>query len=494
MSDPSPPLSVDVVLVGAGFGGLCAAIKLREAGRSVLILEKGQDVGGTWRDNTYPGAACDVQSHLYSFSFAPKTDWSRRFAGWEEILGYIRGVVDQFNLRPVIRLGQEVTSATFDASAARWTVTTQQGLRVSARFAILATGPLHVPAIPDLPGLDQFQGKVFHSARWDHDYDLTGKDVVSIGTGGSAIQYVPEIAPIVRKLMVFQRSAAWVVPRDNREYSAAKKRLYAAVPLARAAHRAALYWRNESRGLVMFTPGVARAAGKLATRFLRMQVKDPALAARLTPDYTLGCKRVLISNVYFPTFNRPNVELVTDRIQELRAHSIVTTDGVERPCDCLILGTGFVVDPRIYMKGFEVVGLGGRRLADDWKDAPQAYLGVTVAGYPNLFQLVGPNTGLGHNSIVFMIEVQVHYLVRLMALIDARQADYAAVRADAQQAFNDDLQANLKGTVWETGCASWYHTAEGRNITLWPWSTWRYWLRLRKPDPAAFEFGKATRA
>ncbi len=494
MSDTSEPISIDVVLVGAGFGGLCAAIKLREAGRSVLILEKGQDVGGTWRDNTYPGAACDVQSHLYSFSFAPKTDWSRRYAGWEEILAYIRGVVDQFNLRPVIRLGQEVIGATFDASAARWTVTTRQGLRVTARYVVLATGPLHVPAIPNLPGLDQFQGKVFHSARWDHDYDLTGKDVVSIGTGGSAIQYVPEIAPIVHKLTVFQRSAAWVIPRDNREYSAAKKRLYAAVPLARAAHRSALYWRNESRGLVMFAPGVARAAQKLATRFIRMQVKDPAVAARLTPDYTLGCKRVLISNVYFPVFNRPNVELVTDGIREIRAHSIVSSAGVERPCDCLILGTGFVVDPRIYMKGFEVVGLGGRRLADDWKNAPEAYFGVTVAGYPNLFQLVGPNTGLGHNSIVFMIEAQVHYLVRLMALIDARHADYATVRADAQRAFNDDLQANLKGTVWETGCASWYRTAEGRNISLWPWSTWRYWLRMRTPDAAAYDFGKGTRA
>lgn len=494
MSDASDVISIDAVMVGAGFGGLCAAIKLREAGRSVLILEKGQDVGGTWRDNTYPGAACDVQSHLYSFSFAPKTDWSRRYAGWEEILAYIHGVVDQFQLRPAIRFGQEVTGATFDARTARWTVTTRQGLTVSARFVVMATGPLHVPAIPNLPGLDRFEGAVFHSARWDHTVDLTGKHVASIGTGGSAIQYVPELAPIVRKLTVYQRSAAWVVPRDNREYSALQKRLFAAVPLTRAAHRAALYWRNESRSVVMFAPGVARAAQRLATRFLRMQVNDPATAAKLTPDYTLGCKRVLISNVYFPTFNRPNVELVTDRIQEIRARSIVTVDGHERPCDCLILGTGFVVDPRQYMKGFEVVGLGGRRLADDWKDAPQAYFGVSVSGYPNLFQLVGPNTGLGHNSIVFMIEAQVHYLVELLKLLDARQADYAHVRADAQRAFNEDLQANLKGTVWESGCDSWYHTAEGRNITLWPWSTWRYWLRLRRPDPAAYEFGQAARS
>lgn len=492
MSDTTEPILLDVAIVGAGFGGLCAAIKLREAGRSVLILEKGQDVGGTWRDNTYPGAACDVQSHLYSFSFAPKTDWTRRYAGWEEILAYIHSLVDRFALGPVLRLGQEVTGATFDASTARWTVTTRQGLRVLARYVVLATGPLHVPAIPNLPGLDRFQGKVFHSARWDHAYDLSGKDVVSIGTGGSAIQYVPEIAPTVRKLYVFQRSAAWVVPRDNRVYSTAQKRLYAAVPLARVAHRSALYWRNESRGVVMFAPGVARTVQKLAARFLRMQVKDKALGARLTPDYTIGCKRVLISNVYFPTFNRPNVELVTDPIQEIRERSVVTVDGVERPADCIILGTGFVVDPRIYMKGFEVVGLGGRRLQQDWKDGPQAYFGLTVTGYPNLFQLVGPNTGLGHNSILFMIEAQVHYLVGLMALTDARKADYANVRADAQRAFNDDVQANLQGTVWETGCASWYHTPEGRNIALWPWSTWKFWLRLRKPDPGAFEFGKAT--
>jgi cation diffusion facilitator CzcD-associated flavoprotein CzcO len=484
---------VDVAIVGAGFGGLCAAIRLQEAGRSFLVLEKGEEVGGTWRDNTYPGAACDVQSHLYSFSFEGKPDWSQRYAGWREIEDYILAVTERHGLRRRIRFGAEVVAARFDERTARWTVRTRSGDEVVARFVILATGPLHVPAIPDLPGLDRFEGRVFHSARWDHGYDLTDKVVASIGTGGSAIQYVPAIAPVVRKLHVFQRTPAWVIPRDERTYTEAEKQRFAASPARRRLHRAQLYWTNEARVWPMFAPRLARGVSKLVAASIRRQVRDRATARRLTPDYALGCKRILISNTWYPTFNRDNVELVTDAIREIRARSIVTADGVERPVDAIVLGTGFVVDPRKYMRDFEITGLAGRHLADDWKDWPQAYFGITVAGFPNWFQLVGPNTGLGHNSIVFMIEAQVHYVLRCLDLLAERGGDWLSVKPEVQQAFNDDLQRNLASTVWARGgCRSWYTTEDGKNITLWPWSTWRYWLRTRRPDPRAYVIGKAT--
>ena len=350
-----PPIETEVAIVGAGFGGLCMAIKLLEAGRKdFLILEKADEVGGTWRDNGYPGAACDVQSHLYSFSFAPKTDWSQRYAGWREIQDYILDVTERYHLRPYLRFGQEVIGARFREDEGRWEIQTRAGGTILARHWVLASGPLHVPALPEIPGLAKFKGKLFHSAQWEHGYDLNGKTVASIGTGGSAIQYLPEIAPKVKQLHVFQRTAAWVIPRDVRKYSEFRKKLFGQSMLLRKLHRARLYWTNESRVWPIFHPALARGLQKLAEMFLRSQVKDPELRRKLTPDYTIGCKRVLISNVYYPTFNRPNVSLITEGIKEIREHSIVTRDGVERPVDCIVLGTGFVVDPRVYMKGFKL--------------------------------------------------------------------------------------------------------------------------------------------
>lgn len=482
-------IETEVAIVGAGFGGLCMAIKLLEAGRKdFLVLEKAQEVGGTWRDNQYPGAACDVQSHMYSYSFAPKADWSQRYPGWREIQDYILEVTDRYQLRPYIRFGQEVTGAEFLQDEGRWKISTRSGDVILARYWVLASGPLHVPAIPEIPGLKDFQGKIFHSAKWDHSYDLNGKNVASIGTGGSAVQYLPEIAPKVKQLHVFQRTAAWVIPRDTRKYSEFSKKLFAAVPLLRKLHRARLYWTNESRVWPIFNPPLARTLQKLATLFIRSQVKDPEIARKLTPDYTIGCKRVLISNVYFPTFNRDNVELVTEGIREVRAHSIVGKDGVERPVDCIVLGTGFVVDPRVYMKDFKLTGRDGHNLAQDWARAPEAYLGMTVSGYPNLFQLVGPGTALGHNSIIFMIEAQVHYIIQAMKEMEARGAAYVDVKPEVQRAFNADVQKNLKNSVWSTGCQSWYQTADGVNFTIWPWSTWRFWLRTRKVKAEEYDW------
>lgn len=493
MNSKTPSQLVDVAILGAGFGGLCMAIKLREAGNdNFVILEKGSDVGGTWYFNHYPGAACDVQSHMYSFSFAGKADWSRRYAGFAEIHQYIRDTTDKYGLRPFIRFKQFVNAAHYDEATARWTIRTQSGDTIVARHFIVATGPLHVPSIPKIPGLENFKGKVFHSAQWDHDYDLNGKTVVSIGTGGSAIQYVPEIAPTVKQLYVFQRTPAWVIPRDERGYFALEKALFARFPLLRKLHRARLYWSNESRLLPILNAGIARQLQKFAKLFIRFQVKDRALAEKLTPDYTIGCKRILISNKYYPTFNRSNVELVTEGIRELREHSIVTRDGVERAVDCIILGTGFVVDPREYLQGFPLTGRAGHQLLQDWKETSKGYYGSQVAGYPNLFQLVGPNTGLGHNSIIFMIEAQVHYILQCMQLMKQHGADSIEVKQSVQDEFNEKVQAGFRDTVWNSGCVSWYKNAEGGNFALWPFSTWRFWLQTRKVRAENYVFAKAA--
>ncbi len=486
---------VDVAILGAGFGGLCMAIKLREAGNDdFVILEKGGEVGGTWRDNSYPGCACDVQSHMYSFSFEGKADWTKRYAPWHEIQDYILKTTEKYGIRPFVRFHQEVNAAHFDEKKAVWEIRTASGDTYIARHFVIASGPLHVPSTPNIKGLETFKGKVFHSAQWDHAYDLKGKNVVSIGTGGSAIQYVPEIAPEVKQLYVFQRTPAWVIPRDERQYLGIEKTVFAKAPLLRKLYRARLYWSNESRVWPIFNPLVASTLQNLAKAFIRIQVKDPVIAKKLTPDYTIGCKRVLISNKYYPAFNRKNVELVTDGIQEIREHSIVTKDGRERPADCIIMGTGFVVDPRIYMKDFALTGLGGRDLRDDWKDGAEAYYGITVAGYPNMYQLVGPNSGLGHNSIIFMIEAQVHYIMECLKLLKQKNADYIDLKADAQRKFNEDLQKEFRGTVWETGCTSWYQQEGGRNVAIWPNSTWKFWLRTQKVDVGAYDFAKCSEA
>jgi len=487
------PAQVEVAIVGAGFGGLCLAIKLRQAGqRDFLILEKSGEVGGTWRDNTYPGAECDVQSHLYSYSFEGKPDWSRRYAGWREIQQYILDATEKHDLRSHIRFGREVGGAHFDASTARWTIQLRGGPTIQARHLVLATGPLHVPHVPAIAGLDRFRGRVFHSARWDHAYPLAGRRVASIGTGASAIQYCPEIAPLAERLYIFQRTAAWVVPRDVRPYSAATRRRFARHPWLRRLHRTRLYWTNEVRVWPVFHSGLSRLFEAYARAFVRRQVRDAGLARRLTPDYRIGCKRVLVSNAWFPMFERPNVELVTEGIREVTEHGIVTLDGRERAVDCIVLGTGFVTDPRIYMRDFPVTGLPGHVLAEDWREGAEAYYGISVSGFPNLYQLLGPNTGLGHNSVIFMIESQVHYILQCMRALRERGGDWLDVEAAAQRRFNERVQDALRGTVWNSGCRSWYQQADGRNFTIWPWSTWRYWLETRRLRADDYRFASVA--
>ncbi|MCG8671516.1 MAG: NAD(P)/FAD-dependent oxidoreductase [Pseudomonadales bacterium] len=482
--------NVEAAIVGAGFGGLCMAIKLQEAGiTDFVILEKHpEDVGGTWRDNTYPGAACDVQSHLYSYSFEGNPDWSMRYPGWREIRDYIERTTDKYGIRRYVQFDAEVVAAEFNKESGRWLVTLADGQQLNARYFILATGPLHVPHIPNFPGLDNFKGEAFHSAQWNHDFDLTGKRVISIGTGGSAIQYAPEIAPKVNKLTLFQRTPAWVIPRDMRKYSDFDKRLFKRFPLMRKLHRLRLYATNEARVFPILHSRLAQTFQFIAGSFLKHQIKDRELRKKLTPNYTIGCKRVLISNAYYPMFNRDNVELVTEGIKEIREHSVVDAQGVEHPADAIIFGTGFVTDPRIYMKDFKLTGLPGHSIQQDWKEGAEAYYGITVSGYPNMFQLVGPNTGLGHNSVIFMIENQVEYIMKCLQTMEGTGASYMDLKQSAQTKFNQGLQERLKGTVWTSGCQSWYQQADGRNVVIWPGTTWRYQQELKKVDKAAYDW------
>lgn len=480
---------VKIAIIGAGFGGIASAIRLLQSGiQDFVILEKAKDVGGTWRDNQYPGAACDVQSHMYSLSYAPKTDWSKRYAEAPEIFDYIQSLISDYQLKSYIQFNQQVITTRYIEDRCTWQIETASGDMLEAQFLIFASGPLHVAQIPKIKGIEHFKGEVFHSSQWNHDYDLTGKNVASIGTGGSAIQYIPEIAPQTQQLYVFQRTAAWVIPRDERQYNALDKRLFAKYDWFRKLHRARLYWSNESRVVPIVQPQMMKAGQKLAELFIKYQVKDKAIAQKLTPDYTMGCKRILVSNKYFPSFNRSNVELVTDSIQELTADSIITKDGVERKIDCLIYGTGFITDPRIYLKSFACYGENGVELKQAWKDGAESYYGVSTQGFPNLFQLLGPNTVLGHNSVIFMIESQVNYILQMIQALERTHADAIVVKDSVQAHFNADLQKQFEGTVWQSGCVSWYQQDGGKNFALWPSYTWKYWLKTHKVNLADYRF------
>ena len=476
-----------VAIIGAGFGGLAMAIRLLQRNiHNFVILEKSNEVGGTWRENQYPGAACDVQSHLYSLSFVPKTDWSKRYAEAPEIFQYIQDVVQQFNLREYCQFNSEVVHTEYHEKDCVWHVALKDGRQLSCQYLVFASGPLHVPQIPHIKGIEKFQGKVFHSSQWDHQYNLNSKVVASIGTGGSAIQYIPEIAPQVKQLYVMQRTAAWVIPRDERKYLNIEKKLFKQADWFRKLHRARLYWSYESRAIPIMQPSVMKYTQKLAEAFIRFQVKDKQLAQKLTPDYIMGCKRILVSNKYFPTFNRDNVELVTDAIQELTADSIITKDGKMRKIDCLIYGTGFITDPRIYLQPFSCIGEHGVELKQAWKDGAESYYGISHKGFPNLFQLLGPNTVLAHNSVIFMIESQVDYILQMMDLVAQSQSNAIVVKDQVQDQFNHDVQDMLNNTVWQSVCVSWYQQDGGKNFALWPTYTWKYWLKTKSLHPSDF--------
>lgn len=486
-SAPATP-SLDVVIVGGGFGGLGAAIALsRENARSFVILERAQEIGGTWRDNVYPGCACDIPSHLYSYSFAPNPRWSRMYPTQPEIKAYLEWVADRYRVRQHIRFGQTFSGARFIADRAVWEIETLEGARFEARFLILATGGLAKPATPDLPGGDLFTGRQMHSARWDARYDLTNKRIAVIGTGASAIQIVPEIAQSATQVHVFQRSAPWVLPKPDRAMRPWEQRLFRWLPFTQRWVRERIFRLNESLGeLLLGARDVARAEAA-ALRFRDQQVFDPELRGKVTPDYRLGCKRVLFSNDWYGTLQAPNVELVTQPIERLDEHGIVTSDGQFRAVDCIVYGTGFDVHG---VGKAPIVGREGRSLNELWSEHREAYLGCTAAGFPNLFFIVGPNSGTGHNSLIYIMECQVQLILRLLRATDRRRARWVQPKPAAQRTYNEHLQRKLATTVWTRGgCRSWYQDPSGRVTTLWPGLLTEYRHITASYDEDAFEWG-----
>ncbi|TCO46612.1 DUF4873 domain-containing protein [Actinocrispum wychmicini] len=471
----------DVVVIGAGFAGLCMAVKLKEAGlHDFVVLEKAGRVGGTWRDNTYPGAGCDVMSLMYSFSFAPNRSWTRLYAGQREILDYVDRIVADNELAPYIRLNTEAVGFTFDEATDHWTIRTGSGEEITARMVVVGQGPLHHPKIPDIPGLAEFTGPMFHSARWDHSFDVTGKRIAVIGSGASAIQFVPKIAGSAGNVTVFQRSPQWIIPKPDRRLSTLERGLFRFVPGVQRAYRYGVYWFLESTTPGFLNPRYMKALQALARGHLTRQVRDPSLRAKLTPDYVVGCKRVLVSSDYYPTLARANVDLVTSPITAVSADAVVTADGTRHEVDAIVFATGFHVTDIV--SKMDITGPGGLTLRAAWRDGMTAYLGVAVAGFPNLFMLMGPNSGGGNQSIIFMIEAQVRYVMRCLRLMGRSDAGRIAVKPHVQDRFNRWVHRRLRGSVWNAGgCTSWYLDETGVNRAAWPGSSASYWWRTRAP-------------
>jgi cation diffusion facilitator CzcD-associated flavoprotein CzcO len=490
MTSPTPTDTetrhVDHVIVGAGFGGLCTALKLQEDGETdFVVLEKGADVGGTWRDNTYPGATCDVPSQLYSFSFAPH-DWSNSYSPQPEIQDYIRSVAERSGTLDRFVFDTAMEDARWDAGAQRWTVTTSAGTWVS-KTLVVAAGGLSAPKLPDIEGIEGFQGEVFHSARWNHDVDLAGKRVAVIGTGASAIQIIPEVQKVAAHLDVYQRTAPWIIPRNDRAYSRVERAALRRVPGLQKLYRTGLYWAHEAY-VPAFTlqPKLGAPARLAAMRNIQKGISDPELRAKVTPSFQLGCKRVLRSNEYYPALAADNTELVTDRIAKVTGNAIVTEDGAEREIDVLVVATGFYTTELPITE--HITGRTGRTLADRWRETGMtAYKGTTIPEFPNLFMIVGPNTGQGHTSMIFIIESQVAYIRDALRTLRSQGFAGTEPTQQATDRWNRSLQRRMKRTVWTTGgCSSWYLDSHGRNTTLWPRSTVDFRRRLASYDAEAY--------
>jgi cation diffusion facilitator CzcD-associated flavoprotein CzcO len=471
-----------IAIIGCGFSGIGTAIQLKAAGiLSFTIFERADEIGGTWRDNTYPGAACDVPSHVYSFSFEPNPDWSSKFAGSAEIQKYLLGCVDKYDLRPHLRLNTAITDAVFDEEQGVWTLTTDGGEQFRARAVVSAMGGLVDPSYPDIKGLESFQGETIHSARWKHDYDLAGKRVGVIGTGASGIQVIPAIAARVAELSVFQRTPAWVLPRGEKTIREDRKARYRRYPFLMRLVRWAQFWFSELMGPIVMldSPRLSSLPESISRKHLERSVSSPELREKLTPDFQFGCKRILISDDYLSTFERDNVRLITDGITEIRPGGIVTDDGVEHELDAIVYATGFDVAftaPRI-----PIAGLGGRTVAEIWQaEGPSAYKGMTVAGIPNWFIIMGPNTGPGHTSVLIYTEAQIRYIVKAIKKLIAENIRYLTVRRAVQARYNERLQGRMKYTVWQSGCKSWYLDADGSNHALFPGFASEYRARIRR--------------
>lgn len=457
-----------IAIIGTGFGGLCMAMQLVRAGiRSFTLFEKAATVGGTWRDNVYPGAACDVQSHLYSYSFEPRSDWSRKFGNQAEIRQYLEDCAAKYGLFEHIRFNTEIAGAVFDEAGQNWCLDVVDGENECFDGLVTACGQLNRPALPNIPGREGFAGPSFHSARWDHDVALDGKRIGVVGTGASAIQFVPQIVERAARLSLFQRSGAWVLSKPDRAFKRFEKTLFARFPVLDRVYRSLIYWKNESRALAFTRFGFLLESFAWMARFQAWRnVGDVDKRRRLIPDYKVGCKRILLASDWYPAIDRDNLDLVTDAIDHIEREGVVTADGRHHPVDVLIYGTGFQAAD--FLAPMTITGRDNVDLEEIWRDGAEAYKGISVSGFPNLFMLYGPNTNLAHSSIVFMLESQVRYVMQCIAALRDPRIAVMDVRADSQRDYNRELQQRLGKTVWAAGCNSWYVNASGKQTVNWP--------------------------
>lgn len=475
-----------VAIIGAGFAGIGAAVRLRRQGiEDFVLLEKADEVGGTWRDNSYPGCECDVMSLLYSFSFAQNPDWSHTFSPRDELYAYLRECADRFGVRPHIRFGHELRAARWDDDHKLWRVETSQG-DYTAEILVVGTGHLSTPAIPELPGMETFTGKVFHSASWDHDYDLSGKRVAVVGTGASAIQFVPKIQPALARLDLYQRTPPWVLPKGNKPVSKTQRWLRRHLPGYQSFRRAFNYYGREILAYLLCHPkAMDKTLLGMARKHIEKGIADPALRAKLTPDYVVGCKRMLMSDEYYPALAQPNVDVVTTGVRAVGPNSITSADGQEREVDAIIFGTGF--RPKDRPVAHQLFGRDGRSLAETWSEGMSAYVGTTIAGFPNLFMMLGPNTTLAHSAETVMIEAQVDYLADALRTMDRHGISVVDVRQEDQDRYNERIESLLDGTVWTVGhCNSGYLDERGRNPLVWPTYVWRFRRLTKRFDIAAY--------
>lgn len=483
------PQRVDIVVVGTGFSGVCMGIQLIKNGfTDFVILERSTDVGGTWRDNTYPGAACDVPSPLYCFSFEPNPNWSRMYSDHKEIYEYTQHCVRKYGLEKYIRFEHAILRADYDATLAEWTINMTDGSTLTCNKWVNGMGPLNRPVSPNLEGIKDFKGTSFHSSEWQHDIDLKGKKVAVIGTGASAVQIVPNIADTVAELHVFQRTASWIIPKKDREMKQWEKRLFKKVPLVQKLYRWSIYWQNEIRTpLFVHCPKLSRYASILGKVYLERSIKDVELREKLRPQYSMGCKRILPSRGFYRALKKEHVHLNADGITRITENGILDKQGNETKVDHIVYATGF--EAADFPSWFKVSGNKNQQLMDVWKDGPEAYLGTTVSGFPNMFVLIGPNTGLGHTSMTIMIEASVQYVIACLKAMEKHNAKSMEVKAEVQASFNTKIQKKLAKTIWMTGgCNSWYISKTGKNTSLWPGFTFSFARRTKRVKAKEYHF------
>ncbi|MCO5230406.1 MAG: NAD(P)/FAD-dependent oxidoreductase [Chitinophagales bacterium] len=475
------------IIIGAGFSGIGMGIQLKRIGiDNFLILDSEDGPGGTWKVNNYPGAACDVQSHLYSFSFEPNPNWSKMFGLQEEILKYQEHCCEKFDLYPNCKFNTFVKDAVFNEDTFTWVVTTQKGEQFEAQFLVSASGGLSNPSYPNIQGLENFQGLAFHSAKWNHQVDLKGKRVAIIGSGASAIQIVPSIVDEVAHLDYYQRTPSWVLPKPDRYISSAEQYVFEKLPFTQALYRSVIYASLESRAAgFVISPKLMTIAKQLGIRHIHKYIKDENLREKMTPKYEMGCKRILMSNDYYQAVARDYVDVISEEIASVDEHGIQANDGTYRPVDVIIFCTGFHASENILQ--YKIYGKDDQDLNQSWSDGPAAYLGTTVPDFPNLFILMGPNTGLGHNSMIYMIESQINYIIESMKYMNRKKVHAIEVRKDVYDRYNEAIQKRLQNTIWKSGCQSWYLTKSGKNTTLWPGFTFEFRARTKFFNPGDYE-------